>query len=119
MARAASRLFLTAETRVRAQVSLCEGSGGQSLTGTGFSPSSSVFPCQYHSPLIIHSLIAGLGKGLVRVAVQYVIFKQVTGYCRIWGSSVSIVPDYRLGDRGSIPGRGKGFFLYPLCPDQL
>jgi hypothetical protein len=26
-----------------------------------------------------------------------------------WGSSVSIVPDYRLGDRGSTPG--KGFFL--------
>jgi hypothetical protein len=26
-------------------------------------------------------------------------------------SSVSIVSDYGLGDRGSIPGRGKGFFL--------
>jgi hypothetical protein len=26
-------------------------------------------------------------------------------------SSVSIVSDYRLDDRGSIPGRGKGFFL--------
>jgi hypothetical protein len=23
------------------------------------------------------------------------------------------------GDRGSIPGGGKGFFLYPLCPDRL
>jgi hypothetical protein len=22
------------------------------------------------------------------------------------------------GDRGSIPDRGKGFFLYPLCPDK-
>jgi hypothetical protein len=25
----------------------------------------------------------------------------------------------RPGDRGSIPGRGKRFFLYPLCPDRL
>jgi hypothetical protein len=29
---------------------------------------------------------------------------------RSWGSSVSTVYDYRLEDRGSIPGRGKGFF---------
>jgi hypothetical protein len=36
-----------------------------------------------------------------------------------WGSSVSIVSDYRLDDQGSIPGKGKGFFLCPLCPDQL
>jgi hypothetical protein len=27
------------------------------------------------------------------------------------GSSVSIVPDYGLDDRGSIPGRGKGFIF--------
>jgi hypothetical protein len=26
---------------------------------------------------------------------------------------------YRLDDWGSIIGRGKGLFLYPLCPDQL
>jgi hypothetical protein len=35
------------------------------------------------------------------------------------GSSVSTVSDYRVDDRDSIPGRGKGFFLYPLYPDQL
>jgi hypothetical protein len=35
------------------------------------------------------------------------------------GSSVSIVFDYGLDDWGSIPGRGKGFFLYPLSPDWL
>jgi hypothetical protein len=28
-----------------------------------------------------------------------------------WGGSVSIVSDYRLDDRGSIVGRGKGVFL--------
>jgi hypothetical protein len=36
-----------------------------------------------------------------------------------FGSSVSIVSDYRLDDQGSILGRGKGFFLYSLCPDRL
>jgi hypothetical protein len=36
------------------------------------------------------------------------------------GSSVSIVSDYGLDDRGSIPDRGRGFFL-PLAfrPDRL
>jgi hypothetical protein len=28
-----------------------------------------------------------------------------------WGSSVSIVSDYRLDSWGSIPNRGRGFFL--------
>jgi hypothetical protein len=36
-----------------------------------------------------------------------------------WVSSVSVMSDYRLDDRGSIPGRGKGFFLQFLCPNQL
>jgi hypothetical protein len=37
-------------------------------------------------------------------------------YIVIWSSSVSVVSDYALNDRGSIPGRvkvrGKRFFLY-------
>jgi hypothetical protein len=33
--------------------------------------------------------------------------------------SGSIVSYYGLDDRGSIPDRGKGFLLYPLCPDRL
>jgi hypothetical protein len=36
-----------------------------------------------------------------------------------WGISVNTVSDYRLDDRGSIPGRGKIFYLYRLCPHQL
>jgi hypothetical protein len=32
-----------------------------------------------------------------------------------WSSSVSIVSDYRLDDRGSILGRDKGFFYSSLC----
>jgi hypothetical protein len=27
--------------------------------------------------------------------------------------------DYGMDDRGSIPGRGKGFFFRLLCPDRL
>jgi len=38
---------------------------------------------------------------------------------RSWGSSVNIVSDYRLDDRGSIPCRGKRFLLQPVCPGQL
>jgi hypothetical protein len=34
-------------------------------------------------------------------------------------SSASVVSEYRLDDRGSIPNRGKWFFFLPLCPDQL
>ena len=37
------------------QVSPCENYGGQSDTGRGFSPSNSVFPCQYHSIIAPYS----------------------------------------------------------------
>jgi hypothetical protein len=45
---AVSRRLLTAEARIRAEVSPCGICGGQSATGTGFSPMNSVFHCQYH-----------------------------------------------------------------------
>jgi hypothetical protein len=49
MAQAVSRRPLTAEAWVRSRVSPCWICGGQGGTGTGFHPSSSVFPCQFHS----------------------------------------------------------------------
>jgi hypothetical protein len=54
---AVSRQPLTAEARVRARVNLCGICGGQSGTGTGFSPSSSVFLCQYHSTVALQTHI--------------------------------------------------------------
>jgi hypothetical protein len=49
MPHAVSRRPLTTEARVRSRVNPCGICGGQSGTGTGFSPSNSVFPCQLHS----------------------------------------------------------------------
>jgi hypothetical protein len=49
MAQAVSRRSVTAEARVRSRVSPCAICGGQRGTGTGFFPSTSVLPCQFHS----------------------------------------------------------------------
>jgi hypothetical protein len=49
MVQAVSRRPPTAEARVRSRVSPCGICGGQSGAVTGFSPSTSVFPCQFHS----------------------------------------------------------------------
>jgi hypothetical protein len=49
MAQAVSRQPVTAEARVRSRLGPCGIFGRQSDTGTGFSSSNSVFPCQFHS----------------------------------------------------------------------
>jgi len=78
MAQAVSRRPLTAEARVRARVSPCGICGGQSGTGTGFSPSSSVFPCQYHSTVAPYSSITALWGVFIS--------DTALGWCRIKGS---------------------------------
>jgi hypothetical protein len=50
MPQAVSSRALTAQARVCTWVSLCRICGGQSGTGTEFSPSSSVFRCQFNHP---------------------------------------------------------------------
>jgi hypothetical protein len=49
MAQAVSHRPPTADARVRSRVSPCWNSGGQSGSGIGVSPSTSVFPCQFHA----------------------------------------------------------------------
>jgi hypothetical protein len=57
MVQVVSRRPLTAEARVRALVNPCGICGGQSGTGTGFSPSSSVFHCQYYYTVALQTRI--------------------------------------------------------------
>jgi hypothetical protein len=55
MSQAVNRGPLTAEARVHARLDPWWICGGQSGTRTGFSRSSSVFPCQYHSTVALHT----------------------------------------------------------------
>jgi hypothetical protein len=57
MAEVVGRRSLTAEARVRSHSIPCGICGGQSGSGTMFSPSTSVFPCQYHSTNAPYSFI--------------------------------------------------------------
>jgi hypothetical protein len=59
MAQVVSRRSLTAEARVRTRVNSCEICGGQSGTGTGFSPSSSVFPVNVILPSLSKLISSG------------------------------------------------------------
>jgi hypothetical protein len=58
MVQVVSRRPLTAEARVHARVNPCGICGGQSGTGTGFSLSSSIFPCQHIIPASLSKLIS-------------------------------------------------------------
>jgi hypothetical protein len=57
MAQAVSRRPLTAEARVSSRVNLCGICGRQSGIGTGFSPSSSVFPVNIIPPSLSNSYL--------------------------------------------------------------
>jgi hypothetical protein len=65
--------------------------------------------------------------GPFKVTVTVFSCRVVVGTFQVWISlmiagvaqSVYWLQTGRPGDRGSIAGRGKEFFLYPLCPDRL
>jgi hypothetical protein len=65
MAQVVSRRPLTAEARVSAWFNPCGIYGGKSGTGTGFSPSSSVFPCQYSTVALQTHIIWGMRNVLM------------------------------------------------------
>jgi hypothetical protein len=68
---AVCRRHLTAESRVRARVNPCGICGGQSGTRTGSSPSSSVFPCQHHPTVVLHTHISSEDEQYVRYWQQF------------------------------------------------
>ena len=57
MTRAVGQRPVAAGAQVQYKVSLCEISGKQRVTVTGFSPCTSVFPCQYLSTTAPYPLI--------------------------------------------------------------
>ena len=74
---AASRRSLTVEARVRSQACRYGFCGGQSVSVTGFSPSTSVFPCQYHSTNAPYSFIL-LPPTLYNVSLPVLQFSPVS-----------------------------------------
>jgi hypothetical protein len=60
-AQAVSRWPRTSDALARARISPCGNYGGQSDTGIGLSPSSSVFFCQYNSTIVRHAHISPEG----------------------------------------------------------
>jgi hypothetical protein len=55
------RAMAQAEAQICSRVSPCGICDGQSGTETSFSPSSSVFPCQYHSTVALHTHVLPVG----------------------------------------------------------
>jgi hypothetical protein len=60
MAPVVSRKPVTVEAQVHAWVNPCRICGGQSGTGTGFSQSSSLLPCQYITVALQTRIIWGI-----------------------------------------------------------
>jgi hypothetical protein len=79
----------------------------------GYSERRGKFPCIFNlftRWMWAYTKQRSLTCGIIRTIIIVI---------RSRGSSVSLVFDYGLDDRGSIPGRGKGFFFQPLRLDRF
>jgi hypothetical protein len=66
------------------------------------------------SSRIAHFSVAHCQFCITVILINRILFKEIRTSVAVMcepGSSVSIVTDYGLDDRGSIPDRGRGFFL--------
>jgi hypothetical protein len=82
VAQAASRRPLTSEARVCSRATPCGVCGGQSGTGTDFSPSSSVFPYQHNSTMPVRAVVSPHRHEQLK-ALQLKLFSKQTDiyYC--------------------------------------
>jgi hypothetical protein len=71
IAQAVSRWPLTAKDRVRARVTSCGICSGRNSSRIGFSPSSSVFSCQYIIPPLLHL------RSVIALTMQHIIMPSV------------------------------------------
>jgi hypothetical protein len=78
MAQAISSRPPTADARVRFRVSPCGICGGQSGIGTGFSPSTSVFHCQFHST---DAPLLGTGRKIIFIAHEALRLRWARSVC--------------------------------------
>jgi hypothetical protein len=105
MIQVVSRRPLIAKARVRVRVNPCRICGGQSGTGTGFSPSSSVFPCQYHSTVTLQTHIIWGMRNIANVTRHPRLGTRPTplsGKNKIFGGTPS----------DELPARRKGLYLH-------
>jgi hypothetical protein len=113
MTQAVCRQPLNAEAWVYTWVSPCGICGGQSGTGTRFSPSSLDFPCQYHSIMALHFFSLFMGwdyiSELLPLTDILLIPQMINEYGEWWWNDI---------DRGKLKNSEKTC-PSATCPPQI